>query len=51
MNQFIEFIQSQKEKWEKQGIWLKLGIEADFFPNGEEEPDTDNFVVGRLLFG
>jgi len=45
INQFIEFIQSQKEKWEKQGVQLKLGIEADFFPNGEEE--LEKLITGK----
>ncbi|WP_207667283.1 PHP domain-containing protein [Clostridium sp. JN-1] len=56
MNQFIEFIQSQKEKWEKQGVQLKLGIEADFFPNGEEELEKLitckpwDYVIGSVHF-
>lgn len=45
MNQFIEFIESQKEKWRKQGVQLKLGIEADFFPNGEEE--LEKLITGK----
>ena len=56
MNQFIEFIQSQKEKWKKQGVQLKLGIEADFFPNGEEELEQLvackpwDYVIGSVHF-
>src|SRR5699024_4467648 len=56
MDQFIAFIQSQKEKWANQGVHLKLGIEADFFPNGEEELSkliTDkpwDYVIGSVHF-
>ncbi|WP_156291959.1 histidinol phosphate phosphatase domain-containing protein [Oceanobacillus salinisoli] len=56
IEQFIESIQSQKEKWEKHGVTLKLGIEADFFPNGEEELERliENkpwdYVIGSVHF-
>ncbi|MGI6667228.1 MAG: hypothetical protein ACOX5Q_07260 [Bacillota bacterium] len=34
MDEFLDFVQSRKEKWEDHGVQLRLGIEADFFPNG-----------------
>lgn len=36
MNEFIEFIQSQQEKWKSQGVTLRLGLEADFFLKGKK---------------
>lgn len=56
IDEFIEFIQSQKLKWEEQGVTLKLGIEADFFPGGEEELDKIisqrpwDYVIGSVHF-
>ncbi len=56
MDQFIEFIQSQKMKWENQGVKLKLGIEADFFPDGVEElagiidQKPWDYVIGSVHF-
>lgn len=56
IDKFIEFIQSQKLKWEEQGITLKLGVEADFFPGGEEELDEIisqkpwDYVIGSVHF-
>ncbi|AZU62769.1 histidinol phosphate phosphatase domain-containing protein [Neobacillus mesonae] len=37
MSDFVSAISEAKQRWEKQGIILKLGIEADYFPGGEEE--------------
>lgn|SRR5690625_3793992 len=56
MEQFVEFIQSQKMKWERHGIKLKLGLEADFFPNGEAElagiinQQPWDYVIGSVHF-
>ncbi len=35
IEEFAAFIQSQKPRWEAEGIELKLGIELDYFPGGE----------------
>jgi histidinol-phosphatase (PHP family) len=32
MEDFVDFIESQKQKWAEHGIKLKLGMEADYFP-------------------
>ncbi|GHH99271.1 histidinol phosphate phosphatase domain-containing protein [Neobacillus kokaensis] len=37
MSDFVSAISEAKQRWEKEGIILKLGIEADYFPGGEEE--------------
>ncbi|WP_433744051.1 histidinol phosphate phosphatase domain-containing protein [Falsibacillus pallidus] len=37
MGEFVQFIEGQKAKWAEQGIQLRLGIEADFFPGCESE--------------
>lgn len=56
MNQFIDFIQSQQEKWNSHGVTLSLGIEADFFPQGEEELEALlankpwDYVIGSVHF-
>lgn len=56
MDAFIERIESQKEKWEEEGVTLKLGIEADFFPGGEEklerllEGKPWDYVIGSVHF-
>lgn len=42
---FIRFIEGQKEKWTQHGVTLKLGIEADFFPGGEEE--LEKLIAGK----
>lgn len=36
IEQFVSFISRQKERWEADGVRLKLGIEIDYFPGGEE---------------
>ncbi|MCM3713852.1 histidinol phosphate phosphatase domain-containing protein [Alkalihalobacillus oceani] len=56
MNQFIDFIQSQQEKWNNHGVTLSLGIEADFFPHGEAELEALlankpwDYVIGSVHF-
>ncbi|WP_209121765.1 histidinol phosphate phosphatase domain-containing protein [Alkalihalobacillus sp. BA299] len=56
MDHFIEFIHSQQEKWQKQGVNLALGLEADYFPNGEEklkrllENKPWDYVIGSVHF-
>jgi len=53
---FIAFINQQKRVWEADGIELKLGIEADYFPGGEEElksiltEHSWDFVIGSVHF-
>ena len=37
IGEFVSFIESEKKVWEQEGIQLKLGIEADYFPGGEDE--------------
>lgn len=34
---FVALIEQEKEKWEKAGVQLRLGIEADYFPGCEDE--------------
>jgi len=56
MGEFTEMIISAKQTWEKEGITLKLGIEADYFPGGEEELVNLlegypwDFVIGSIHF-
>lgn len=56
VDHFIDFINSQKQRWKAQGITLKLGIEADFFPGGEEELSeiisykSWDYVIGSVHF-
>ncbi|UAL53554.1 histidinol phosphate phosphatase domain-containing protein [Metabacillus dongyingensis] len=37
MDHFAESISRNKEKWAKQGVQLKVGIEADYFEGDEED--------------
>lgn len=37
MDHFAESITRNKEKWAKQGVRLKVGVEADYFEDGEED--------------
>ncbi|MFC0270380.1 histidinol phosphate phosphatase domain-containing protein [Metabacillus herbersteinensis] len=37
MDHFVEAISNSKEKWAKHGVQLKVGIEADYFEDGEDE--------------
>lgn len=56
MAEFVLFINSQKEKWRKAGVELKLGIEADYFIGGEEElkallaPYNFDYIIGSVHF-
>ena len=37
MADFVEAIEAAKPRWEAEGVTLRLGIEADYFPGGESE--------------
>lgn len=56
MSDFVNFINSQKERWSNAGIELKLGIEADYFVDGEEElkallaPFNFDYIIGSVHF-
>lgn len=56
MAEFVSFINSQKEKWRKAGVELKLGIEVDYFIGGEEElksllaPYYFDYIIGSVHF-
>lgn len=56
LDQFIDFINSQKAKWLSYGIELKLGIEADYFIGGEAELQkllqeyAFDYVIGSVHF-
>ena len=53
---FIEVIVQGKSKWKDAGIELRLGIEADYFPGGEEElagilkEYPYDYVIGSVHF-
>lgn len=53
---FIEVIELEKGKWKEAGIELRLGIEADYFPGGEEELEgilkeyPYDYVIGSVHF-
>ncbi|MEH7273662.1 histidinol phosphate phosphatase domain-containing protein [Neobacillus vireti] len=56
MGDFVRAITATKPRWEAEGITLRLGIEADYFPGGEEELaklldayDWD-YVIGSVHF-
>ncbi|MGJ9458044.1 histidinol phosphate phosphatase domain-containing protein [Oceanobacillus sp. CF4.6] len=56
LDEFVSFIQSQKEVWEERGVQLRLGIEADYFTGGEAELvsllsgyDFD-YIIGSVHF-
>ncbi|OIK12846.1 histidinol-phosphatase [Bacillus sp. MUM 116] len=36
MGEYVQAISEAKKRWEAEGITLRLGIEADYFPGGEE---------------
>lgn len=36
IDHFVSRIEEERERWKEAGVSLKLGIEADFFPGGEE---------------
>lgn len=56
MHEFVDFINSQKAKWQAAGVELKLGIEADYFVGGEEElkallaPFKFDYIIGSVHF-
>ncbi|MGN4126096.1 histidinol phosphate phosphatase domain-containing protein [Lysinibacillus sphaericus] len=56
MDAFVSAITNAKEKWRRQGIALKLGIEADYFVGGEEELASLlqgypwDYVIGSVHF-
>ncbi|QDQ01835.1 histidinol phosphate phosphatase domain-containing protein [Lysinibacillus fusiformis] len=56
MGDFVSAITNAKEKWQGQGIALKLGIEADYFVGGEEELASLlqgypwDYVIGSVHF-
>ena len=56
LDQFVQFIQSQKEEWASKGVKLKLGIEADYFVGGEAELETllegydFDYIIGSVHF-
>ncbi|GEM_PF-58166 len=56
IGKFVKFIEQEKEKWESYGVKLRLGIEADYFPQGEEELVNIlgnypwDFVIGSVHF-
>lgn len=56
LEDYVTFIDSQKNSWKKDGIELKLGIEADYFSGGEKqlaqilEPFPWDFVIGSVHF-
>lgn len=56
METFINAIQEAKPRWQKQGVTLKLGIEADYFV-GQEEELTEllacgswDYIIGSVHF-
>lgn len=56
MEDFVTFINSQKSKWADQGITLKLGMEADFFPGCRDElkellsMQEWDYIIGSVHF-
>lgn len=56
INDFTETILQAKEKWGREGVELKLGVEADFFIGCEDELATLlrdqpwDFVIGSVHF-
>ncbi|MFJ8235423.1 histidinol phosphate phosphatase domain-containing protein [Ureibacillus sp. NPDC094379] len=54
--EFVEFIQSQKLHWASKGVQLKLGMEADYFVDGEEELKSllegydFDYIIGSVHF-
>lgn len=53
---FVACIQAQKEKWQREGVQLRLGIEADYFPGCEQElagilkEQPYDYVIGSVHF-
>ncbi|MHA6528778.1 histidinol phosphate phosphatase domain-containing protein [Paenibacillus sp. BAC0078] len=56
VEEFTACIQSQKMKWRQEGIELRLGIEADYFPGCEQElsrileEQPYDYVIGSVHF-
>jgi histidinol-phosphatase (PHP family) len=56
INEFVEAILVAKKRWEKEGVLLKLGIEADYFVGQEHELETLlagkpwDFVIGSVHY-
>lgn len=56
LDDFVWFIQSQKEKWASKGVELRLGMEADYFVGGEDELRTTlekydfDYIIGSVHF-
>lgn len=53
---FIDLIQQSKEKWKKEGVELRLGIEADYFLNSDQElaeilgEQPYDYIIGSVHF-
>ncbi|MBK5442187.1 MULTISPECIES: histidinol phosphate phosphatase domain-containing protein [unclassified Peribacillus] len=56
MDEFVEAIVAAKKRWEKEGVSLKLGIEADYFVGQEEELEALlegkpwDYVIGSIHY-
>ncbi|WJP97374.1 histidinol phosphate phosphatase domain-containing protein [Macrococcus bovicus] len=56
LGEFVDFINSQKEKWRSAGVELRLGIEADYFEGGEAELQSllaeyeFDYIIGSVHF-
>jgi histidinol-phosphatase (PHP family) len=56
LDEFVGFIQSQKEVWASKGVKLVLGIEADYFVGGETELKSlldgydFDYIIGSVHF-
>lgn len=56
MEDFVDFIESQKQKWAEHGIKLKLGMEADYFPGSHNQlkellsTHRWDYVIGSVHF-
>ncbi|KAB7705308.1 histidinol phosphate phosphatase domain-containing protein [Bacillus aerolatus] len=45
MDEFVDAITAAKKRWEKEGVSLKLGIEADYFVG--QEPELEALLQGK----
>jgi histidinol-phosphatase (PHP family) len=56
MDDFVRAVEEAKERWASEGVILRLGIEADYFPGGEQElqqllcTHEWDFVIGSVHF-
>lgn len=56
MAEFVEAIEAAKKRWEKEGVLLKLGIEADYFVGQEYELEVLlngqpwDYVIGSVHY-